>query len=77
MSAMALKRPAVAPAEGLLTEAVLKLACVVRAAARDPFRTLMVGGSLPLRKLTHRVAGALWPPNIEQLETEASAPSVK
>jgi hypothetical protein len=44
---------------------------------QDPFRTLMVGGSLPLRKLTHRVAGALWPPNIEQLETEASAPSVK
>ena len=29
MSAMALKSPAVAPAEGLLTEAVLKHACVV------------------------------------------------
>jgi hypothetical protein len=29
MSAMALKRPAVAPAEGLLTEAVLTHACVV------------------------------------------------
>jgi hypothetical protein len=36
---MALKRPTVAPTEGLLTEAVLKLACVVRTAARDPERT--------------------------------------
>jgi hypothetical protein len=37
---LALKRPAVAPAERLLTEAVLKLACVVRTAARDRKPTL-------------------------------------
>jgi hypothetical protein len=44
---VALKRLAVAPAEGLLTEAVLKLACVVRTAARDPKLTLAVGSANP------------------------------
>jgi hypothetical protein len=33
---LALKRPTVALAEGLLIEAVLKHACVCRTAARDP-----------------------------------------
>jgi adenylate cyclase len=36
---MALKRPTVAPAEGLLTEAVLKHAALCRTAAHDPKRS--------------------------------------
>jgi hypothetical protein len=39
MSAIGTKGPAVAPTEGLLTEAVQKPACVVRTADRDPNRT--------------------------------------
>jgi hypothetical protein len=33
---MALKRPTIAPTEGLLTGAMLKHACVLRTAALDP-----------------------------------------
>jgi hypothetical protein len=44
---LARKRPTVAPAEGLLTEAVLTMSALSRTATHDPFRKLVAGVSLP------------------------------
>jgi hypothetical protein len=54
---MARKRPAIAPAEGLLTEAVLTMSALCRTAAHDPKqKSTCAGGpsSMPGRVKCHR-----------------------